>query len=163
MSADDLVYLPYSSGTTGLPKGVMISHRNLVANLCQIRAVQRVRPGDVVLAALPWFHIFGQLTMNLALRDGATIVTMPRFELTEFLRLVQAYRVTLVHVVPPIVLALAKQPAVADYDTSSLRLICLRRGPARRRAGPVVRAAAGLQGHAGLRHDRVRHEPRRAR
>jgi acyl-CoA synthetase (AMP-forming)/AMP-acid ligase II len=124
MSADDLVYLPYSSGTSGLPKGVMITHRNLVANLCQIRAVQRVRRGDVVLAALPWFHMFGQLTVNLALRDGATIVTMPRFELTEFLRLVQAYRVTLVHVVPPIVLALAKQPAVADYDTSSLRLIC---------------------------------------
>jgi acyl-CoA synthetase (AMP-forming)/AMP-acid ligase II len=123
-SADDLVYLPYSSGTSGLPKGVMIAHRNLVANLCQIQAVQRAGPGDVVLAAMPWFHMFGQLTMNLALRAGATIVTMPRFELTEFLRLVQTYRVTLVHVVPPIVLALAKQSAVADYDTSSLRLIC---------------------------------------
>jgi acyl-CoA synthetase (AMP-forming)/AMP-acid ligase II len=125
LSADDLLYLPYSSGTTGLPKGVMITHRNLVANLCQIQAVQPVGPGDVVLAALPWFHIFGLLTsMNLALRAGATIVTMARFELAEFLRLVQTYRVTRVHVVPPIVLALAKQPAVADHDTSSLRLIC---------------------------------------
>ena len=75
MSVDDLVYLPYSSGTTGLPKGVMITHRNLVANLAQIRAVQRLAPGDVVLAALPWFHMFGQLTLNLALRAGATVVT----------------------------------------------------------------------------------------
>ena len=123
-SSDHLAYLPYSSGTTGLPKGVMISHRNLVANLCQVRAVHRVRPANVILAVLPWFHIFGLLTsLNLALREGATIVTMPRFELAEFLRLVQEHRVTRVTVVPPIVLALAKQPAVADYDTSSLRLI----------------------------------------
>ena len=124
MSSDHLAYLPYSSGTTGLPKGVMISHRNLVANLCQVRAVHRVRPANVILAVLPWFHIFGLLTsLNLALREGATIVTMPRFELAEFLRLVQEHRVTRVTVVPPVVLALAKQPAVADYDTSSLRLI----------------------------------------
>ena len=123
-SSDHLAYLPYSSGTTGLPKGVMISHRNLVANLCQVRAVHRVRPANVILAVLPWFHIFGLLTsLNLALREGATIVTMPRFELAEFLRLVQEHRVTRVTVVPPVVLALAKQPAVADYDTSSLRLI----------------------------------------
>jgi acyl-CoA synthetase (AMP-forming)/AMP-acid ligase II len=139
LSADDLLYLPYSSGTTGLPKGVMITHRNLVANICQIRAVQRVGPGDVVLAVLPWFHMFGQLTMNLALRDGATIVTMPRFELAQFLQLVQTYRVTLVHVVPPIVLALAKQPAVADYDTSSLRLICSGAAPL---GGELARSCA---------------------
>jgi acyl-CoA synthetase (AMP-forming)/AMP-acid ligase II len=123
-SPDDLAYLPYSSGTTGLPKGVMIAHRNLVANLCQIRAVHKVRREDVVLAALPWFHIFGlQSCLNLGLREGATIITMPRFDLREFLRLVQEHKVTRVNVVPPIVLALARQPAVDDYDTSSLRLI----------------------------------------
>jgi len=123
-NSDDLAYLPYSSGTTGLPKGVMISHRNLVANLCQVRAVHRLRPADVILAVLPWFHIFGLLTsLNLALREGATVVTMPRFELAEFLRLVQVHGVTRATVVPPIVLALAKEPAVADYDTSSLKLI----------------------------------------
>jgi acyl-CoA synthetase (AMP-forming)/AMP-acid ligase II len=121
---DDLAYLPYSSGTTGLPKGVMITHRNLVANLCQIRAVHKIRRQDVVIAALPWFHIFGlQSCLNLALREGATIVTMPRFDLREFLRLVQQHEVTRANVVPPIVLAMAKQPAVDDYDTSTLRLI----------------------------------------
>jgi acyl-CoA synthetase (AMP-forming)/AMP-acid ligase II len=61
MSCDDLAYLPYSSGTTGLPKGVMISHRSLVANLCQVRAVHRVRPADVILAALPGFIPTGNL------------------------------------------------------------------------------------------------------
>jgi acyl-CoA synthetase (AMP-forming)/AMP-acid ligase II len=123
-SPDDLAYLPYSSGTTGLPKGVMITHRNLVANLCQIRAVHQVRGTDVVLAALPWFHIFGLLScLNLALREGATIVTTPRFEPREFLRLVERHKVTRVAVVPPIVLALAGHPAAAEYDTSSLRLI----------------------------------------
>jgi acyl-CoA synthetase (AMP-forming)/AMP-acid ligase II len=123
-SPDDLAYLPYSSGTTGLPKGVMLSHRSLVANLCQIRSVHQVRGNDVLLAALPWFHIFGlQTCLNLGLREGATIVTMPRFEPREFLRLVQHYQVTRVTVVPPIVLALARHPEVGEYDISSLRLI----------------------------------------
>jgi acyl-CoA synthetase (AMP-forming)/AMP-acid ligase II len=121
---DDLAYLPYSSGTTGLPKGVMLNHRNLVANLCQIRAVHQVREADVLLAALPWWHIFGlQACLNLGLHEGATIVTMPRFEPREFLRLVERYKVTRVTVVPPIVLALAAHPAASEFDISSLRLI----------------------------------------
>ena len=102
----------------------MLTHRNLVANLCQARAVHRVRATDVVLAALPWFHIYGlQFCLNLTLREGATIITMPRFEPSEFLRLVQHHKVTRVIVVPPIVLALARHPAASDYDTSSLQLI----------------------------------------
>ncbi len=123
-SPDDLAYLPYSSGTTGLPKGVMISHRSLVANLCQLRAVHQIRETDVVLAALPWFHIFGlQGCLNLALRERATIVTMPRFAPRDLLRLVERHKVTRVNVVPPMVRALATYPAVSEYDTSSLRLI----------------------------------------
>lgn len=123
-SPDDLAYLPYSSGTTGLPKGVMLTHRNLVANLCQIRAVHQVRGTDVLLAALPWFHIFGlQGCLNLGLRERATIVTMPRFEPRELLRLVQRHKVTRACVVPPIVLALSRHAAIDEHDTSSLRLI----------------------------------------
>lgn len=123
IDADELAILPYSSGTTGLPKGVMLSHRALVASLSQTRLVQLVRPGDVVIAVLPLGHIFGmQVTMNLALREGATLVTMPRFDATAFLRAVQEYRVTRAEVVPPMMVALAKQP-VGAYDTSSLRVI----------------------------------------
>ena len=100
--------LLYSSGTTGLPKGVLLSHRNMVASLCQTRAVHRVGPRDVVLTALPLYHPYAlQVTLSLGLAAGATVVTMPRFDLEGFCRLVQDHRVTRVEVVPPIVLALA--------------------------------------------------------
>lgn len=124
ISAEDVALLPYSSGTTGLPKGVVLSHRNLVASLRQTRLVQLVGPEDVLIAVLPLFHIYGmQVTLNLALHEGATVVTMPRYDLETFLRAVQQYRVTRADVVPPIVLALARQPVVDDYDLSSLRVI----------------------------------------
>jgi acyl-CoA synthetase (AMP-forming)/AMP-acid ligase II len=121
---DDDAVLLYSSGTTGLPKGVLLSHRSLVADLCQMRAVHRVGPDDVVLTVLPLYHIFAlQVTLNLGLAAGAAVVTMPRFDLDGFCGLVQEHGVTRVEVVPPIVLALARHPAVAGYDLSSLRLI----------------------------------------
>jgi len=121
---EDLVALPYSSGTTGLSKGVMLTHRNLVANVCQTEALQRVREDDVVIGVLPFFHIYGlNVVMNLALRRGATIVTMPRFELEALLGLLRDHRVTRAYLVPPIVLALAKHPAVDGFDLSSLEMI----------------------------------------
>src|SRR5215210_1208033 len=121
---NDLAVLPYSSGTTGLPKGVMLTHRNLVANLVQVDAALPVKPEDVLIAVLPFFHIYGQtVIMNLGLRSGAQIVTMPRFDLDEFLRLIAARRVTQAYVVPPIALALAKHPAVDAADLSSVDLV----------------------------------------
>jgi acyl-CoA synthetase (AMP-forming)/AMP-acid ligase II len=121
--AEDLVALPYSSGTTGLPKGVMLTHRNLVANICQYLAVA-MREGDRVIAVLPFFHIYGLLLMmNAPLRCAGTAVTMPRFELAEFLRVIQDYRITRAFVVPPIVLALAKDPLVDQFDLSSLEFV----------------------------------------
>ena len=84
----------------------------------------QVRPGDVVIGVLSMFHIFGmQVSMNLTLRAGATLVTIPRFSLDSFLGVVEAYRVTRAELVPPIVLALAKRPEVDRYDLSSLRVI----------------------------------------
>ncbi len=122
--ADDLVALPYSSGTTGLPKGVMLTHRNLVANICQTVAHQRLREDERVIAVLPFFHIYGLVVlMNLPLYCGATVVSMPRFDLAEFLRVLQDYRITRAWVVPPIVLALAKDPLVDEFDLSSLKFM----------------------------------------
>src|SRR3954452_1805049 len=121
--ANDLVALPYSSGTSGLPKGVMLTHRNLVANIRQYLAVA-MREGDRVIAVLPFFHIYGLvLMMNAPLVLGATGVTMPRFELADFLRVIQDYRITPAFVVPPIVLAMTKDPLVDEFDLSSLEFM----------------------------------------
>ncbi|MFN8111978.1 MAG: AMP-binding protein [Solirubrobacterales bacterium] len=122
--ATDLAVLPYSSGTTGLPKGVMLTHRNLIANVLQCDEVFEIGPDDVLIGVLPFFHIYGQtVIMNLGIRNGATVVTMPRFDLDQFLSLIEEHKVTLANVVPPIALALAKHPAVDGADLSSLRLI----------------------------------------
>ena len=119
---DDVVVLPYSSGTTGLPKGVMLTHHNLVANICQCdHAIVYQPDGEVALAFLPFFHIYGmQVLMNGLLANGVTVVTLPRFDLDQALSLVQAHRITRFFAVPPVVLALAKHPAVDSYDLSSL-------------------------------------------
>jgi acyl-CoA synthetase (AMP-forming)/AMP-acid ligase II len=122
--ATHVAVLPYSSGTTGAPKGVMLSHRNLVANVHQCRPIIEIVPDDRVLAVLPFFHIYGMtVLLNLALRQRATLVTMPRFDLAEFLRIIQDQRCTFLFIAPPIAVALAKHPAVADYDLSSVHSV----------------------------------------
>jgi acyl-CoA synthetase (AMP-forming)/AMP-acid ligase II len=121
---EDLVALPYSSGTTGLPKGVMLTHYNLVANMRQMDGLEYFCKDDTLLCVLPLFHIYGLVVvLNMGLHMGATVVMMPRFDLEQFLSLVQKHRVTLSHVVPPIVLQLAKNPLVDNYDLSSLKMI----------------------------------------
>ena len=123
-SVEDIAVLPYSSGTTGWPKGVMLSHRNQVSNIVQAQAAIPVDESDTFVAVLPFFHIYGmQVLMNLGLRAGATIVTMPRFDLETFLRLSETYRTTRAFVAPPMVLALAKHPMVDKFDLSSLQTI----------------------------------------
>ncbi|HYH24514.1 MAG TPA: 4-coumarate--CoA ligase family protein [Blastococcus sp.] len=119
--ATDLVTLPYSSGTTGLPKGVMLTHRNLVANVAQCRPLIRLGEEERIIAVLPFFHIYGlTVLMNQGLAWGAAVVTLPRFDLEDFLRTIQDHRVTRAFVAPPILLALAKHPLVDQYDLSSL-------------------------------------------
>jgi acyl-CoA synthetase (AMP-forming)/AMP-acid ligase II len=122
--ATDLVALPCSSGTTGLCKSVMLTHRNLVANVLQSEAAHPIGGDDRLMGVLPFFHIYGQtVIMNMGLHLGATIVTMPRFDLEQFLGLIQEHRLTFAHLVPPIVLALAKHPLVDRYDLSSLHTV----------------------------------------
>ena len=122
--AEDLAVIPYSSGTTGLPKGVMLTHRNLVANILQVDEAIPVGEQDTLIGVLPSFHIYGMtVIMNMGLRNGATILTMPRFDLEGFLDLIEKHRVTMSYVVPPIALALAKHPAVEGRDLSTLRVI----------------------------------------
>jgi acyl-CoA synthetase (AMP-forming)/AMP-acid ligase II len=121
---EDIVALPYSSGTTGLPKGVMLTHYNLVANMCQMEGLEFFSGNDTLICVLPLFHIYGlSVILNMGLYQGATIVTVPRFELEPFLQLLQDHGVTMAHLVPPIVLALTKQPVIENYDLSKLKTI----------------------------------------
>ena len=121
--ATHLAVLPYSSGTTGFPKGVMLTHRNLVANVTQCGAIGLGRE-DVVLAVLPFFHIYGMtVLLNYALLHRARLVTMPRFDLAEFLRIIAEHRTTWLFIAPPIAVALAKHPAVDGVDTSAVKVV----------------------------------------
>lgn len=121
---EDLVALPYSSGTTGLPKGVMLTHHNLVSNLCQMEGLCYFYETDTLICVLPLFHIYGLVVvLNMGLYSGATVVLMPRFELEAFLKAVQDYDVSLAHIVPPIVLSLSKHPIVDNYKLPKLRTL----------------------------------------
>ncbi|MGY1820832.1 AMP-binding protein [Geodermatophilus sp. SYSU D00079] len=120
----DVALLPYSSGTTGLPKGVRLTHRSLVASCVQTEPLFTYAPTDTTVAVLPWWHAAGFATQLVhPLHEGATTVTMPRFDLPEFLGLLARHRVSKQIVVPPIVLALAKHPAVDDVDLSALEVL----------------------------------------
>lgn len=122
---DSVAVLPYSSGTTGLPKGVMLSHYNLVANVCQIVSdplLLKARPEDgTSLAVLPFFHIYGMVVILARdLEQGTKVVTMPKFEPELFLKLLETNRVARSLLVPPIMLFMAKHPMIEKYDLSSI-------------------------------------------
>src|SRR5437588_7619232 len=119
---NDLAALPYTSGTTGFPKGVMLTHANLTANQQQFFAAVPVRRDDVFLNVLPYFHIYAlNLLMTGAISLGATQVIMPRFDMVEYCTLVERRRATVCFIVPPIVLGLAMSPEVEKHDFSSVR------------------------------------------
>ena len=161
---EDVVAIPYSSGTTGLPKGVMLTHANLVANIVQTAGALGLHEDDVMLGVLPFFHIYGMtVIMNFALHVGATVVTMPRFDLERCLEILEKYHVTFANVVPPIVLALAKSPLVDKYDLSSLRTIFSGAAPLKATLADAVGTRLGchvLQGYGLTETSPVTHAAR---
>jgi long-chain acyl-CoA synthetase len=111
ISPDDLLVLPYSSGTTGLPKGIMLTHRNLVANNLQFISALGIDASDVALLFLPFSHIYGIMLTGSFLACGGTQVMMERFDLIHSLELCAEHAVTYYFVVPSIVIrALANSP-----------------------------------------------------
>ncbi|XP_039069035.1 LOW QUALITY PROTEIN: 4-coumarate--CoA ligase-like 1 [Hibiscus syriacus] len=121
----DLCALPFSSGTTGISKGVMLTHRNLVANLCSsLFSVGLDMVGEVTtLGLIPFFHIYGITGICCAtLRNKGKVVVMNRFDLRTFLNALITHEITFAPIVPPIILALVKNPIVDEFDLSKLKL-----------------------------------------
>ena len=116
--------LPYSSGTTGLPKGVMLSHRNLVANIDQFLTMLPTSPGEAAVVFLPLFHIYGlNALLSPYLASGGCIVTMPRFDFDLYLKLVAEYRTPKLWTAPPVALGLAQHPAIDHANLSSVKVL----------------------------------------
>lgn len=124
---EDAAVIAFTSGTSGSAKGVVLTHYNLIANVCQVQATERddgpAVESETVLGLLPFAHIFGLGLLNNVLYRGATMVTVPRYDLREFLSTLERYRVTYANLVPPLVQVLAEHPLVDEYDLSALAVI----------------------------------------
>jgi acyl-CoA synthetase (AMP-forming)/AMP-acid ligase II len=141
-----LAVLPYSSGTTGNPKGVMLTHRNLVANVAQIRPLHGMVADDVVLAVLPFFHIYGMtVLLNAALHARARLVVMPSFDLGDFLGNIQNHKVTIAFIAPPVAVALAKHPLIDSFDLASLATVMSGAAPLDADTGRAVAERLGCR------------------
>jgi acyl-CoA synthetase (AMP-forming)/AMP-acid ligase II len=159
--AKDVAAILYSGGTTGMPKGVLLSHRNLVASIVQSAPAFGLTSADVVIAVLPFFHVYGlQVILNRALFAGATVVTMARFDLEQFVDLLEHHQVTRGYAVPPIVLGLATDAVVEGRDLSALRNVLSGAAPlpldlaeaCERRIGCPVTQAYGMTEMSSATH-----------
>ncbi len=146
---EDLAALPYSSGTTGLSKGVMLTHYNMTANIRQFierpgEALQQVED-DVLLVHLPLFHIYGmQVLMNAVIATGGTQIMMGRFDMAEMLSLISTHNVTHLYTVPPVGIGLSLLPDMEGYDLSSMKAACLAAAPASEELQMRVQDVAGF-------------------
>jgi long-chain acyl-CoA synthetase len=126
---EDLVALPYSSGTTGLPKGVMLTQQNLVANNLQFISSGRITEQDTMLLFLPFYHIYGMMLVGGGLYAGATLVIMEAFDLERSLMLAQQCGVTLYYAVPPILVALDNSTRLTQFAFPRMRYIMVGAAP----------------------------------
>lgn len=165
---EELVALPYSSGTTGLPKGVMLSHKNLVVNACQSIATAHITHDDRMLSFIPLYHIYGIMLMGCAAMAGARLILMERFEPGRWLQLIQEQRATIVYSVPQVLAVVADWPGVEAYDLRSVRFNQCGAAPvppplARRfeeRTGIVVMTSYGLTEASPGTHSNPVYNPR---
>jgi long-chain acyl-CoA synthetase len=121
---NDIAVLQYTGGTTGTPKGAMLSHANVTVNAAQSAAwaADLGEGQERVLAALPFFHVFAMTTvMNFGMRQGAEIVMMPRFVLNDAMKLIDRTKPTVMPAVPTMFVAMLGHPRLASFDLSSLK------------------------------------------
>ncbi|ARZ69750.1 AMP-dependent synthetase [Streptomyces albireticuli] len=141
----DIALLPYSSGTSGAAKGVVLTHGNVTANIAQMSHALEVTPDHRVLAVLPFFHAYGFSTLiGVTLRSGATLVVLPRFDLAGFLDILTGQRITHALVAPPIALALAKHPLVEGRDFSSIQQLLSAAAPLKPELAEMVHRRIGV-------------------
>ena len=139
---NDLAVLPYSSGTTGLPKGVILTHYNLTSNIRQALTMGYSTSYSIGLSFLPYYHIYAMtILMNCGFAMGEKQVVMPGFNPEQLLSLIEQHKVTDLFVVPPALLILINNPAFAKYDMSSLRFICSAAAPLPAELGEQSRRA----------------------
>jgi fatty-acyl-CoA synthase len=118
----DVAMIQYTSGTTGFPKGVMLSHANMTGNVRAVATVLRMTQDDRLCIPVPFFHCFGCVLGNLlCLVNGSTMVPLEQFKAEDVLETVQACRCTMLHGVPAMFIAELERLKTRSYDTSSLR------------------------------------------
>ena len=146
---EETMALPYSSGTTGLPKGVMLSHRNLISNICQIDHEQLLdlrAPNASILGILPFFHIYGlTVVMAMSMWQGNKVVILPKFEPKMFLSAIDKHAVNFAFVAPPLAVFLAKHPLVQQYNINSLECVFSGAAPLSGEVAQSVRDRLGLK------------------